>query len=220
MNGDSRSDARLRGELARVARVAGEGGDCPPAERLWLSAREELDPEEREEIILHNARCTACALGWRIAHDLAREGQAARPTTDERQKGWRRWPSLALAATVVVVAGLGVTWLTQRSGPPEALRTQQGERIENALDEAVALPREDLVLRWTGGAEGTVYQVRVTDESLDTVVEESGLQEPQLRLDPDLLAQLPPGSRLYWRVTARLPDGRALDSDTFIAQIE
>jgi hypothetical protein len=220
MNGDSRSDARLRDELAKVARVTGEGSGCPDAETLWRSARDELAPEEREEIILHNAGCTACALAWRIAHDLAREGQAARPVTEERPGRLRRWPSLALAATVVLVAGLGVTWLTQKPGSPQALRTQQGDRIENALDEAVALPREDLVLRWTEGQPGAVYQVKVTTESLDILAEESGLERPELRLAPELLEELPPGSRLYWRVSARLSDGRTLESDTFIAQIE
>jgi hypothetical protein len=220
MNGDSRSDARLSDELAKVARVAGEGEGCPPAESLWLSARDELDPGEREEIVLHNARCTACALAWRIAHDLAREEKGALPVSEESPRGRRGWTYLALAATVVVVAGLGVTWFTQRPVPPEALRTQQGERIESALDEAVVLPRENLVLRWSEGEPGTAYDVKVTTESLDLLVQESGLDRPELRLAPELLGELPPGSRLYWRVTARLPDGRSLESDTFIAQIE
>jgi hypothetical protein len=159
-------------------------------------------------------------MAWRIAHDLAREGASARLSAWRRTGSRRAWLPLALAATVVLAAGLGVVWINLLPGPSQELRTQEGGWLRSTLDEAAPLPADRLVLRWTAGPEGAVYDIRVTTEDLEIVAYAENLETPEYLVPAESLESVERGSVVYWQVTARLPDRRRVESDTFITQIE
>lgn len=221
MSGQEFSDERLREALAEVAGASGDGTDCPPPERLWLSGRGELAPAENDAVVLHVARCPSCGMALRIAHDLAPEPAAARRRVARRLPGPRGWMGLAAAAILIAAAGAGIRYLPHLVGEPApAYRTQESEPLQSMLDDGAALPRDDFVLRWAAGPEGTLYEVQVATETLDPLARKIGLRTNEFRVPPPALERLPPGARIIWQVTASLPDGRTLESVLFINEVE
>jgi hypothetical protein len=215
------TDERLREALAEEAEATGGGSDCPDAERIWLSAQSELEPAENKQILLHVASCAACSLAWRVAQDLGPGTAGAQPASGMRRGGPRLWIGLAAAAVLVAAIGLGVVF---RPGPTETpgtvYRTQEDTWLRSALEEGAALPREDFVLVWEEGPEGTLYDVLVTTASLDPLAQGAGLKVAEYRVPPEALAALPSGSTVLWQVTARLRDGRRVESESFFARVE
>ena len=204
---------RWRGAFAAARDVFGDGSRCPPAERLWASARETLDPADNEELILHLARCPACAEGWR----LAREACDAPPAP--RKGRPLRFRSSMLAAAVAVLlfgaVGLGLRLGWFGEAPSGTYRNPQGWRIVTEIPTGTPVSRDDCVLRWTAGPPGTTYDVRVGTQTLEPVLEVWRLSENEVRIEPSRLRDLPPGTVLLWRVTAHPPDGPPSSSPTF-----
>jgi hypothetical protein len=215
------TDERLREALTEEAEPAAGGRDCPDASRIWQSARRELEPEENEKVLLHVASCAACSLAWRVAQDLGPRTAVGQSASGRRPGRSHLWIGLAAAALVVVAIGLGVVF---RPGPAEkpgtVYRTQEATWLRSILDEGAALPREDFVLVWAEGPEGTLYDVLVTTASLDPVAQGAGLKVAEFRVAPEALADLPSGSTVLWQVTARLRDGRLVESESFFARVE
>lgn len=220
MSDEQFSEERLREVLASVAETAGDGADCPDPNRLWLSGRDELDPEENERVVMHLAHCTNCGTAWRIARDLAPDAAAVH--TDKPswvvRTGWTR---LAAAAVLVIAVGGAYYILSPRVGEQEsAYRTQENRSLQSAVDETVPLPRNDFVLRWTAGPEGTIYDVIVSSETVEILARGLELDEPEYRVPAAALDAVASGSRVFWQVNARLPDGRQMESDAFIVLVE
>lgn len=214
------SEERLREVLASVAETAGDGADCPDPNRLWLSGRDELDPDENEQVVMHLAHCTNCGTAWRIARDLAPQPAAASTGRTPRivRSGWTR---LAAAAVLVIAVGGAYYILSPRVGDREpAYRTQESASLQSTLDETVPLPRNDFVLRWTAGPEGTIYDVVVSTETVEILACGAELDEPQYRVPAAALDTVASGSRIFWQVNARLPDGRQMESDTFVVRVD
>jgi hypothetical protein len=215
------SDERLREALTEVAEAVREGRDCPDAERIWLSARRELGPSENESILLHVARCAACSLAWRVAQDLGDRAAGVGLEPAPRGGASRLRYGLAAAALVVAAVGLGIVFRPGPADEPETVyRTQEGTWLRSTLEEGVPLPREELVLHWTPGPEGTIYDVLVTSETLEPLAGAASLEAAEFRVDAESLEGLPAGSRVLWQVTARLPDGRTVESEAYAAEVE
>jgi hypothetical protein len=214
------SEERLREALASVAETAGDGVDCPDPNRLWLSGRDELDPDENEHVVMHLAHCTNCGTAWRIARDLAPDAAAVHTKTPSwfLRGGWTR---LAAAAVLVIAVGGAYYILSPRVGEQEsAYRTQDSESLQSTVDETVPLPRNDFFLRWTAGPEGTIYDVIVSSETVEILARGLELDEPEYRVPAEALEAVASGSRVFWQVNARLPDGRHMESDAFIVLVE
>jgi len=215
------SEERLRDLLASVAETAGDGADCPDPNRLWLSGRDELDPAENERVVAHLADCTNCGMAWRVARDLA-------PRTAvielEGKRSWiplTNWMRLAAAAVLIIAVGGAYYLLSPRVVDREsAYRTQDNGSLHSLVDETVPLPRNDFVLRWTAGPEGTLYDVIVTSETMEILARGLELDEPEYQVSATALDAVEPGSRVFWQVSARLPDGRHMESDAFIVLVE
>jgi hypothetical protein len=47
-----------------------------------------------------------------------------------------------------------------------------------------------------------------------------GLDRPEFQVPDEALGSIESGSRVFWQVTARLPDGRRIESKTFFVRIE
>jgi hypothetical protein len=216
-------DARLRAAFRVRPRTAAPG-DHVPAEDLWSAVRGELSADERRAIVDHTASCAECAEAWRLAVEVTPDpipvaAPAARPA-------WTpfRWPAtfapLAAAAALVAAVGAGV-WLSRAPAPANtpAFRGGDAPVVRSLVGDDDALPREQFVLRWSAGPEGSRYDVRVTTEGLQVVAEAEGLTEPALVVPPTALSSLPAGSRLLWRVEVVAPDGERAASPTFVTRL-
>ncbi|GAB4222357.1 MAG: hypothetical protein Kow0062_19380 [Acidobacteriota bacterium] len=208
---------RWRAAFAATRGVLEGGSRCPPAEKLWASAHEELHGPENEDLILHLARCPACAEGWRLARAVREEPPAEPAGPGPGRRTRFRLPTLLAAAAVLLLGAVGVGlrfgWLAET--PPAAYRSPAEWRIASEIPEDAPLPRDDCVLRWTAGPPGTTYDVRVGTGSLEPILEVRNIRDNELRIEPARLRDLPPETILLWRVTAHLPDGASFSSPTF-----
>lgn len=208
--------ALLRGEIT----LAGDDDPCPPAERLVLSARGELPPAEDEPVLLHLARCTACGAAWRISREVGR-GSAPAPRRAPRTLYRKaRGPLAAVAALLLAAAGLSTLWLAPSGLPAPVYREQPGAALRSRISEEAPLSRDQFLLRWSAGPEGTTYDVIVMSGEMEPLARGRGLGQPEYRVPPEALSGLDPGARVFWQVVGYLPDGRRIASPTFIARVE
>lgn len=212
---------RLREALAVEEPSCAPGG-CPDKDQLWQSAAGELDPLENETIILHLARCSECSLIWRLARELLSSdtsgGSVVPLPNRKRPKMWRSFLLPAAAAAMLIGVGLGAAWVfrTGSSAPP-VFREQQTDAILPSPGTHL-LPRAACRLEWSAGPEGTRYDLIATDESLEIVSTVKGLTKPEYTVPQETIPASTPD--LFWRVTAHLPDGRTVSSDTFTTRID
>jgi hypothetical protein len=212
---------RMREALSEDEPRCAPGG-CPSREELWQSAAGELDPPEDEPIILHLARCSECSLIWRLAREmLAPEvsaGSVVALRDRKRSKMWRRFLVPAAAAAMLIGVGLGAAWVlrSSRSSPP-VFREQHDDTILPSPGTHL-LPRAACRLEWSAGPAGTRYDLTVSDGDLEILAAVKGLTRPDYTLPQDAIPSST--AELFWRVTARLPDGRTLSSETFTTTIE
>jgi len=194
-----------------------DGRECPTAEDLWASAHGELDRAGNEDVVLHTARCPACAEGWRLAR---RDVAAGLPTA--HRAWWSRTPGQIAAATILIAVmfGIGYRMMTRQAPPPAAYRDSASNWLVSALPEGEPLPRGDCLLRWAAGPQGTTYDVLVTTDTLEPLTEVWRIDRSELLLDTEMLNDLPDGSELFWRVTAHPPDGRQIRSRTFRTRVD
>jgi hypothetical protein len=92
--------------------------------------------------------------------------------------------------------------------------------LQSLIPEDEPLPRERFVLRWVPAAEGAVYDVLVTTERMDTLARGTGLDEAEFKVAEDVFESVESGSPIFWQVSAHLPDGRRIESPTFIVSVK
>lgn len=206
----------LRRALADEAELGRRASDCPDPESFWAAQQGELSASTTRDLVDHTSHCPRCAEAWRVAHGLGAMQGAA-----DRRRSSTPWRVTLAAAAVVVLAAAVVSLFPpgERVGEP-ALRSGPRVAIEAMTDEAVPLPRDEFVLRWSPGPDGTVYAVQLTTESFAAVAMVEGLQRPEWRVPEDALEGIEGGTRLLWRVEAFLPDGRKVQSETHFVLME
>jgi hypothetical protein len=131
---------------------------------------------------------------------------------------WGRW--VAAAAVLIVAVGLGVQYLRPEVEEEPVYRAQESAWVLMEGEDGEALPRESFVLRWSDGPHGSTYDIRVMTEELEMVAEARMLELSEFQVPPGAMQALPAGARIFWQVTAHSPDGRRIDSDSFLAVIE
>lgn len=215
------SDDGLRREFLRMRRE-GEGSEnCPTLDSLWESARAGLQRDENEELLLHLGGCPACAAAWRFAQEVSPDDSPVPLPVRKVRIARRSWfPIAAVAATVMVAAGLGAYLLIPDRDGSAVYRTQESEWLQPAIADGSSLPRDDFVLEWGSGPEGTWYDIRVVGEDMKPLARGTRLRQAEFVVAEELLGSLQPGSVVYWQVTAHLPDGRTLESQSFITGID
>lgn len=102
---------------------------------------------------------------------------------------------------------------------PAEYRSASQDWIESLVPDAEPLSREQCILRWTSGPDGTTYDVRVTTEDLEPVSRGRGLEKAEFPLSEQSLSVLPSGGRIVWQVTAHLPDGGTSESRSFFSAV-
>jgi hypothetical protein len=221
MNIDERLHSLLRESLADSTELFGGGEDCPEADKLVLSGRGELGPAKDEEVLLHVARCTACATGWRIARQVGSRREPSIHPAAVIPLYRRTWMRMAGAAAVLVVAvSVGLLFVVPDGEGPTIHREQEDELLRSLLEEDQSLPRDRFILRWSTGPEGTVYDVVVTSHRMEPLTRGLGLERAEFHVPAQVLESTESGSRILWQVTAYLPDTRRIESKTFFVKVE
>lgn len=234
MNAETDDTVRLQRAWRSLSLAAVPQATCPDPERLWDAVRGELGPGDVRQVIDHTATCGACAEAWRLAREIA---PAAEEAADRRRSPlraavhsrWRvaSWGAMAAAAMVLLVVGL--QWRdgfdpaaggdTASLESPPVFRGAETAVIRSLVPSEATLPRQDFVLRWEG-PEGARYDLWVNTDDLMAVTEASDLDAPEYRVPEADLAAVAPGSRLLWRLEARLSDGGTARSATFVVLVE
>lgn len=183
----------------------------PGAEELYEAASGNLARERRLEIIDHVAKCAECTQAWKIALEVgAREAKVS-----VAQRPWR----FAMAASVILAVGL-VTYLVVPfdQGTPQYRDAVDPVAPVTAIGST--LPRDQFVLRWSAGAAGTTYLVRLSTADLASLLVKSDITATELQVPSSVLANVKAGEELLWQVEAQLPDGRRVASQTYVVRVE
>jgi len=220
---------RAEVERLREAFAAGSGRPapeaCPAPGRLWEAAAGELPADELRTVIDHLAECPDCSEEWRLALAVREETEDRVHRPELVASSWGRRARQWAAAAAVAVIGLGLAgvWWSQQQGPdgPAVYRDAEDVAIESLLPEGEPLSREEPVLHWSAGPEGSTYDVLVSTEDMaGSVAEATGLTEPEYRLPGEALESLPSGATIFWQVEATTPEGGRIASVTFVTKIE
>lgn len=225
-------------EVARLRETFADGSGrpepeaCPEPDRLWEAVAGELPADELRTVVDHLAACPDCSEEWRLALAVRREAEeearrhepAAAPFAPSARWGGRARRWAAAAAVAVIGVGLAGVWWSRQGGPGEPIVYRQGEEvaIESLLPEGEPLSRDEPVLRWSAGPEGSTYGVLVSTEDplAGSLAEAAGLAEPEYRIPAEALDGLPSGARILWQVEATTAEGQQITSPTFISTIE
>jgi len=207
----------LRRRFASLSAEAVPGDSCPSAEAIWDALRGEAPPAETESVVAHTAGCPTCAEAWRLGREFAGKGSAAARKPLSRRA--RPWATLALAAALVLVAGLA---LERSLRGPEPIVTRSGEEsgIRSIVPETAVLHRQSCRLRWSEAGVGARYVVRVGAEDLTAIATSASLDKPEYVVPETSLEKLPSSATIVWRVEASLPDGRKVASPAFKNKVE
>jgi hypothetical protein len=191
---------------------------CPQPDQLFDAASGDMELSQRERLIDHVSHCPECFEAWRIAMEVG-----ARPIVAESERPFvggahivRRRFSIAAS----VLAGvLFATYAILPQKPQETYRSAQVSLEPRSLS-ASTLPRDEFVLRWTPGPQGSSYVVRLSTADLQPLLTREGLSRSQLVVPSSVLAPLADGAQLLWQVDIRTPDGRLASSQTFVVTLE
>src|SRR5688572_11496698 len=155
----------------------------------------------------HVSRCAECTEAWRLAMELG-----ARPVEVEAQSRRPAWRS-ALAASIVLAAGFATYLaLPVKQGMPEY--RDAAEPLAPRSLVTGSLPRDQFVLRWTPGPQGSTYSVRLSTADLAMLFEQQNVASPELSVPAAALTQVKSGEPLLWQVEVRLPGGQQIPSET------
>jgi hypothetical protein len=218
VTGSFDTDERLRDAFRALASTSSTRCSDEDLDRVWRAVAGDLPLNERHELIERLASDPACAEAWRVALELQQpEGERQPALVSIRSRMWNpAW--IGLAAALVLAVGVGL-FQVQRA-PESTFRNDAAYVIESRLSSDASLPRDAFVLRWSAGPEGSRYKVRVTTEDLRVITTENDVRAPEFRVAPDALSAVAPGSRIFWQVTASLPSGEAVSSQTFVVRTQ
>lgn len=181
---------------------AGRGADrtnCPSPESL-LAVVEQQGPEStRVETLNHAMACAECG----------DELELLRSTRVVRDRNRIPRAGLAIAASIVLVAGLGYFAVARnRSATDDGDLTRGNAGDVQLVSPAVSAPRLDTLL-WRSVTSATSYGVEVRRDDGTLIVRSTTADT--VFVMPDSV-RITPGSVVYWTVSARLRDGTELRS--------
>ena len=174
---------------------------CVPPEALLAVVEQQGSEEERLASINHAMTCADCG----------EELELLRATRVVRDRARIPHGGFALAASLVLVAGLGYYTLARRGSPEPAVDSAVMRGVTGDIQlvsPAGDVQRVDsLVWRSMPGVTSYVVEVRREDGTLVTRATTTDTSF----VVPDS-ARVAPGNDVYWTVSARLSDGSELRS--------
>ena len=142
----------------------------------------------------------------------------ARPVevaAESRRPAWRS----ALAASVILAAGFATYLaLPLRDGTPEYRDAAESLAPRSLV--TGRLPRDQFVLKWTPGPQGSTYSVRLSTAELVMLFEQQNVASPELSVPAAALAPVKSGDSLLWQVEVRLPGGQQITSETHVVTLQ
>lgn len=210
------AEDRMREAWLHGAERAPGSPPCIPSERLWEAVHDQLGADELKRVLDHVAGCAACARAWRIAQEIA---PAPAATATREQRATRAlWPWGLLAAAVVLVFSLIALPVRQATKP--VYRDEGTSSIMALTPDGAVLSRQDCVLRWSPGPDGSRYRIEVATAERGVIASRQDLDTEEFRVPAEALEGTAGGTELFWRVTAVTLDGDEHSSVTFIASID
>lgn len=213
--------ARLRRAFASLSQPAPAPDACPAPEMIWAAVRGELPPAQARTVVEHMAACPSCAEDWRLAVALQRPETASKVIqASERFSMGRRLRNWGLAAAAVLA--LAVVGVQMLPGPGDQPTYRgDGATIQSLVEGGEPLSRQRFLLQWSAlETPGATYDVEVSTEDLRVIASGDDLREPRFLVPAHVLAGLPPGTRLLWKVDAELPQGGHVTSTTFVTPVQ
>jgi hypothetical protein len=165
---------------------------CVPPEALLAVVEQQGSEEERLASINHAMTCADCG----------EELELLRATRVVRDRARIPHGGFALAASLVLVAGLGYYTLARRGSPEPAVDSAVMRGVTGDVQRV-----DSLVWRSMPGVTSYVVEVRRED---GTLVTRAATTDTSFVV-PDS-ARVAPGNDVYWTVSARLSDGSELRS--------
>jgi hypothetical protein len=205
---------------AFAARSQSRGrNECPDPEQLFEAASGNLTRDQRVVLLDHVAQCADCTEAWRLAMELgarpAELAESGASISPARRPAWRS----ALAASVVLVAGVvGYLALPVRDEIPRY--RDAAESLAPASLVTGSLPRDRFVLRWSPGPQGSSYSVRLSTADLALLLVQQNIASPELSVPASALVRVKSGEQLLWQVEVRLPNGQQIPSETYVVTME
>jgi len=175
---------------------------CVPPESLVAVVEQQGSEDERVATLNHALACAECS----------EELELLRATRVVRDRNRLPHAGLALAASIVLAAGLGSYAIARhRAGTTDDADPTRGNAGDVQLvSPATSTPRLDtLVWRSVTSAASYGVEIRQDDGTLVT----RGTTTDTAFVVPDSV-RLTPGSVVYWTVSVRLSDGTQLRSPT------
>lgn len=235
-------DRRVRAAFRRSLAGSAPRPDDPSLDTIWKAARGELSREETRSVLEQVISSPACTEAWLIARrflEAERDGawgtemsviSEEAPGTGRSSPGdpgrrthaggrdrLRIWKPAVAAAAVVIVFLAGYLWTNRTRAP--IYRGEPG-RMESLLPDGAELSRNEAVLLWRPGPEGTRYQVRIFREDFSPLIIEEDLTEPRFEIPESRLEGVADGETLHWQVASTLPDGERILSEPLVIRIK
>jgi hypothetical protein len=192
-------------DLVRLYRLGTAAGQprtregCVPPDALLAAVERRGTEEERARAINHAAACDACA----------EELELLRATSVVRDRARVPSTALAIAASVLLVAGLGYYTLARQHavGLNDDLTRGAAEGVHLVSPTETATRLDTLVWHGVTGAANYVMELRSGDGRL---LARASTGDTTFVV-PDSV-RITPGSVVYWTISARLTDGTELRS--------
>jgi len=198
------------------------GAACPDPGRIWDAVHATLARDEAHAVVRHVADCPSCAAAWRLA--MTDPARASGPGAGGPRARGGVGRGVAVAALAAAAALAVLVWLgapERRSALPAAeFRDTAPAGIASLIPDGTVLPRAAPVLRWTAAGPDARYRVELSLDDLTPLAVEHALVEPAWEIPAAVLARVPPGSTIVWRVEARLADGGTVTSPAFVHRVE
>lgn len=227
----------LREGLAQVSDRARPGPDAPSPDELWAAAHGEYDARRALQVVDRALADPVAWEEWRLmqafeqALAVQTEGGEEHAANDDpsdasgddqgrwRERGWITVGVGLAAALVAVISMKAATEVRPVVVDDAAIyRDEAREGPRSLLGPDPTLPREAFELRWEPGPEGVRYELQVSTEQPRLLLHRRGLTEARLVVPAEVLAPVPAGAPVLWRVEEIHDDGRRR-SATFMARV-
>ena len=185
------------------------GPDCPTESELLSAVRGAGDEAERLRLLDHALKCPACRRELALLHAVSTGETRAAPRA-VRDLSWRRWMPAALAASLVVAAGLAGVIRSRTRGTDDITRAGAASGPGLVAPDKGAAVRAGLVqFVWRPIPDVIQYTLEV-DATDGTVVVSSPTRDTTFR------ASIAPTSvgEHRWLIRAKMQDGREKRSES------
>jgi hypothetical protein len=207
---DRFSDEELRAAYAPKARASKRGPDCPSPEALLAALRGEGEEAERLRVLDHALRCDVCRPELALLHSVsgASSSPAGRmPTT------WRRFIPVAAAASIVLIALVGLNQFLNRDGVMRGAGSSDVELVTPASNATITGDSTRFLWHTVPGAIRYTLEAAASDGTIIATRETT---------DTTVVVKLTAGNEadVRWWIKASMDDGTEKRSEPRVLRLK